>query len=42
MNEPGSFKRVINYPGWAIAAMAAAGVAEIAVKFVLPLLPRLI
>lgn len=42
MNKPGSFKRDINYRGWAIAVAMAAGVAELAIKFVFPVIARII
>lgn len=41
MNKPGTFKRVVNYRGWALATVIAAGLAEIAVKLV-PMIPRLL
>lgn len=41
MNKPGSFKRVVNFHGWAIATVVAAGIAEVAVR-VIPLIPKLL
>lgn len=42
MGKPGSFKRDVNYSGWAWAVASAAFVAEICVRFVIPLIAKAI